>query len=87
MSAIAERRLLLILICLRKGDLRVTDPQSLVGGSQVTVSQHLGRLVKSALVRGRPQGRSIYYGIVDRRVQELVALCIQLAKAPMAEWA
>jgi DNA-binding transcriptional ArsR family regulator len=85
MSAMAERRRLLILMCLGREELRVTDLQMLVGGSQATVSEHLGRLVKSGLVKGRTQGRSIYYAVADHRVQELVAICIQLAKAPAAD--
>jgi ArsR family transcriptional regulator len=85
MSAIAERRRLLMLMCLGREERRVTDLQALVGGSQATVSEHLGRLVKSGLVRGRPQGRSIYYSVADPRVQELIGVCMQLAMAPIAE--
>ena len=59
---------LAILVHLADGELRVTDLQGRVGGSQGNVSGHLACLKDCGLVADRPEGRAVWYRIAEPEV-------------------
>ncbi len=66
-----------ILVALAAGELRVTDLQGRLGGSQGNLSGHLACLKECGLVADRPAGRAVWYRIAQ---PEVVAV-IQAAEA------
>lgn len=66
-----------ILVALADGELRVTDLQGRLGGSQGNLSGHLACLKECGLVADRPAGRAVWYRIAQ---PEVVAV-IQAAEA------
>jgi DNA-binding transcriptional ArsR family regulator len=71
------RLALLALIC----DAERTGTQCVehLGIAQSRASAHLACLVNCGLVTARREGRSVYYGVRDPRVLELVRLGVELA--------
>jgi DNA-binding transcriptional ArsR family regulator len=63
---------LAILQELAAGELRVTDLQALLGGSQANISGHLACLKDCGLVVDRPQGRQSFYRIAAPEVVGLL---------------
>lgn len=64
----ADPTRLAILVALAGGELRVTDLQARLGGSQGNISGHLACLKECGMVADRPQGRSVWYRIAEREV-------------------
>lgn len=59
---------LAILVALADGELRVTDLQARLGGSQGNVSGHLACLKDCGMVADRPEGRAVWYRIAEPEV-------------------
>jgi len=57
-----------ILVALADGELRVTDLQARLGGSQANISGHLACLKDCGLVVDRPEGRAVWYRIAQPEV-------------------
>jgi DNA-binding transcriptional ArsR family regulator len=63
---------LAILTELADGELRVTDLQQRLGGSQANISGHVSCLKDCGLVVDRPQGRQVFYRIAAPEVVRLL---------------
>ena len=63
---------LAILEAISEGELRVTDLQTRLGGSQANISGHLACLKDCGLVTDRPQGRQTFYRIAAPEVVKLL---------------
>jgi len=58
-----------VILChLLDGEKAVGELEQLLGARQAAVSQQLARLRHEGLVRGRRDGKTIYYSIGDARV-------------------
>ena len=68
----ADPTRLAILVALADGELRVTDLQARVGGSQGNVSGHLACLKDCGMVADRPEGRAVWYRIADPEVVAVI---------------
>lgn len=64
----ADPTRLAILVALAEGEMRVTDLQARLGGSQGNISGHLACLKDCGLVVDRPEGRAVFYRIADPEV-------------------
>lgn len=64
----ADPTRLAILVALADGELRVTDLQSRLGGSQGNISGHLACLKDCGMVADRPEGRAVWYRIAKPEV-------------------
>lgn len=58
-------RLAILEAIAEEGELRVTDLQQRVGGSQANISGHVACLKDCGLVVDRPEGRQVFYSISD----------------------
>ena len=64
----ADPTRLAILVALADGELRVTDLQARLGGSQGNISGHLACLKDCGMVADRPEGRAVWYRITEPEV-------------------
>lgn len=78
LKTIANAQRLMILCELHKGEACVTDLQNAVGASQSSISQHLARLRRDAMVKTRRESQTIYYSLADERAQRVIALLYEL---------
>ena len=74
MKAMSHEVRLMLLWHLTKGEKTVSELASLQGLEQSSVSQQLARLRLEGLVKGRRQGRAIYYHLDDQRAQNLIEI-------------
>lgn len=74
----SDQTRLAILSQLADRELRVTDLQALVGGSQANVSGHLACLKDCGLVVDRPQGRQTFYRIAAPEIVKLLRVAEQV---------
>lgn len=72
LKALAHEGRLAILCHLIDGEKAVGELEQLLGARQAAVSQQLARLRHEGLVRGRREGKTIYYSIEDPRVRLLI---------------
>ncbi len=72
LKAMAHEGRLVILCHLVDGEKTVGELEQLLGARQAAVSQQLARLRHEGLVRGRREGKTIYYSIGDARVRMLI---------------
>lgn len=63
---------LMILCHLRTGPKSVTELENLLSSRQAVVSQQLARLRLEGFVSAKRDGQTIYYSLLDPRVEELV---------------
>jgi ArsR family transcriptional regulator, virulence genes transcriptional regulator len=82
LKAVANRRRLVILCELLKGECSVSALQDAIGLSQSALSQHLARLRKDDLVATRRESQTIYYSLSSKRVARLIGLLYELYCAP-----
>ena len=68
----ADPTRLAILVALAGGELRVTDLQARIGGSQGNVSGHLACLKDCGMVADRPEGRAVWYRIAEPEVIDVI---------------
>lgn len=69
---------LAILESLRAGPLTVGEIVRMTGLTQSNVSNHLGCLRDCGLVTARQEGRYVFYGLSDGRVDQLLRLADEL---------
>jgi DNA-binding transcriptional ArsR family regulator len=62
----------LLLWCLREGELSVGELASVVGKSPASVSQHLAKLRLARLVQTRRDGNTIFYRLDSEHARQLV---------------
>lgn len=60
-----------------EGEMCVSDIAEAVGVSESAVSQHLRHLRELRLVRGRREGKMIYYAIADDHVRVLLRVGVE----------
>lgn len=72
LKALAHEGRLVILCHLADGEKAVGELEQLLGARQAAVSQQLARLRHEGLVRGRREGKTIFYSIGDPRVRILI---------------
>jgi ArsR family transcriptional regulator len=73
-KVLADPTRLKILFALGAGELCVFDLSVSVGASVTSVSHHLGALRRVRLVKGRRDGRIIYYSLDDVHIHSIVNL-------------
>ena len=71
-KALTDPTRLKILYALGAGELCVFDLSISAGASVSSVSHHLSALKRVRLVKGRREGRIIYYSLDDDHVQSIV---------------
>lgn len=74
----ADSTRLAILVVLADGELRVTDLQTRLGGSQGNISGHLACLKECGMVADRPQGRAVWYRIAEPEVIAVIRAAEEL---------
>lgn len=72
LKALAHEGRLVILCHLIDGEKAVGELEHLLGARQAAVSQQLARLRHEGLVKGRRDGKTIYYSIGDPKVRLLI---------------
>lgn len=72
LKALAHEGRLVILCHLVDGEKAVGELEQLLGARQAAVSQQLARLRHEGLVKGRREGKTIFYSIGDPRVRVLI---------------
>ena len=68
----SERRLILFIEMIRSGEATVTSLAEAAGLSQSGASQHLGKMRDAGLVSFRRDSQTLWYRVVDARVQDLI---------------
>ena len=74
MKAMSHEVRLMLLWHLTKGEKTVSELADLQGLEQSTVSQQLARLRLEGLVKGRREGRAIFYHLDDQKAQNLIEI-------------
>ncbi len=69
---------------LSRAELRVTELAELVGSTESAVSHHLRQLRLLRIVRGRRDGRSIYYRLDDEHVATLLDMGLEHVREILA---
>ena len=72
LKALAHEGRLVILVHLVDGERSVGELEQLLGARQAAVSQQLARLRHEGLVKGRRDGKTIYYSLGDPKVRLLI---------------
>lgn len=80
LSLISNEYRFKILCLLSDGEHCVADIAALVGGRSSNISQQLKTLSLAGYVRGRRQGKMVYYGLKDERIQRLLRFLNSLWK-------
>lgn len=73
LKAMSNENRLLILCHLGEKEMSVSELNQFIDLSQSSLSQHLGRLRKDALVKTRRESQTIYYSIANASVIKLIA--------------
>jgi DNA-binding transcriptional ArsR family regulator len=76
-SALADSNRMKILFALATTELCVCDLAAVVGVSESAISQHLRVLRSLRWVKGRREGRMVYYSLADHHVRELLEVELQ----------
>jgi DNA-binding transcriptional ArsR family regulator len=84
-KALAHPARIKILDLLRAGERCVCELAPLVGISDSNLSQHLAILRKSGLVETRREGHSIFYGVRDRRIFQVIELLKEILGDQLAQ--
>ncbi len=72
LKALAHEGRLVILCHLVEGERSVGELEQLLGARQAAVSQQLARLRHEGLVKGRRDGKTIFYSLGDPKVRLLI---------------
>ncbi|WP_420822620.1 ArsR/SmtB family transcription factor [Sphingomonas flavalba] len=72
------RRLMVLCKLVEHGEMTVGDLAGAIGLSQSALSQHLARMRDEGLVAFRRESQTLWYRIVDPRVETLLATLYQL---------
>ncbi|MEM6489213.1 MAG: metalloregulator ArsR/SmtB family transcription factor [Pseudomonadota bacterium] len=78
LKALAHEGRLMILCHLASGERSVTELEQLLAQRQAAVSQQLSRLRLEGLVKGRRQGKTIYYRLADERTRAMLEVVYDL---------
>ncbi|NCF67709.1 MAG: metalloregulator ArsR/SmtB family transcription factor [Chloroflexi bacterium] len=70
-SALSDTRRIQIIASLRQGEMNVGTLAEKVGISESAVSHHMRHLRQMRLVRGRKEGRYVYYALDDEHINDL----------------
>lgn len=70
-SALSDTRRIQIIAALRQGEMNVGTLAEKVGISESAVSHHMRHLRQMRLVRGRKEGRYVYYALDDEHINDL----------------
>jgi len=73
--ALSHETRLKILFYLLDGERCVCDIVEHVGKSQPTISNHLSRLQKDAILTSKREGQWVYYDIADERARGIIKTC------------
>lgn len=74
LRALANPSRLMLLCELHRGEKSVGELEQALDMSQAYVSQQLARLRADGLVKGRREGRVVYYAVSDLRVRPMIEL-------------
>lgn len=74
LQAMAHPIRIKVLCLLSSGEMMVQDITSAIGTTQSNISQHLGILKASGLIKSRKEGAKSFYFVDDPRVLKLVSL-------------
>jgi DNA-binding transcriptional ArsR family regulator len=80
-KVLSDPNRLKLLYALRAGELCVFDLSVTIDASVSSVSHHLSALKRARLVKGRREGRIIYYSLDDDHINAI----IELARTHLAE--
>lgn len=78
MKAIANEKRLKILYQIEKKELSVGEIEKKVDLSQSALSQHLAVLREENVVKTRRDAQTIYYGITDEKIKQILAMLDKL---------
>lgn len=84
LTAMANRKRLLILCHLAEGELTVAELEGRVGLSQSAVSQHLSKLRAWNLVDGKRVGQSVRYRLTSGPAREVIETLYDVYCGPTA---
>lgn len=70
-SALSDTRRIQIIAALTQGEMNVGTLAEKVGISESAVSHHMRHLRQMRLVRGRKEGRYVYYALDDEHINDL----------------
>ncbi len=73
-----ESRLIIFVEMIRSGEATVTSLAEAAGLSQSGASQHLGKMRDAGLVSFRRDSQTLWYRVVDARVQDLIEVLNRL---------
>lgn len=79
--SLADVTRLAIVRRLAHGEARVADLVDQLGLAQSTVSKHVACLRDCGLVKGRPEGRQVFYSLAHRELFDLLAVAEVLLAA------
>jgi DNA-binding transcriptional ArsR family regulator len=74
LKALAHETRLLLLCYLAERERSVTELENILSLRQPTISQQLARLRLDGLVTTRRDGKTIYYGIADERLRQVIGI-------------
>lgn len=81
LRALANENRLMVLCCLGRGELSVSELLERVPLSQSALSQHLAVLRHEGLVETRREAQTIHYRVADERVQRLMPVICEVLAA------
>ncbi|RDE09010.1 ArsR/SmtB family transcription factor [Pelagibacterium lacus] len=84
LKKLANRDRLLICCALVEGERSVRELEDGLGLRQPGLSQQLAELRAAKLIKGRKEGKQVFYSLADPRVERLVATLYALFCAPGA---
>ena len=79
-AILGQRKRLWIVMLLMDGERTVTDLVSRVGGTQISLSQHLAVLAEQGIVESRAEGTWRYYSCKSEEAKTLITLLERLAE-------
>jgi DNA-binding transcriptional ArsR family regulator len=82
LKILANRRRLMILCELLRGERSVSELAGVVGLSQSALSQHLAKLRQGRLVRTRRESQTVHYSIADPGVTKVIGALYDLYCRP-----
>jgi DNA-binding transcriptional ArsR family regulator len=82
LKILANRRRLMILCELLRGERSVSELAGVVGLSQSALSQHLAKLRRGHLVRTRRESQTVHYSIADPGVSKVIGALYDLYCRP-----
>jgi ArsR family transcriptional regulator len=85
LKVMANPSRLMILCQLAEGEKAVSEMESVIGLSQSGLSQHLAVLRRKGIVATRREAQSIYYSLVSREAEEIMAALYRVFCAKVAK--